>query len=142
MAEHLPAWQSAAGVASALRAQIALYDPQGGGGEQFRKRKFCEIPPPWGAVVPAMQHAARQHKQAIAGVEKLVKKIKENLNKSLMLVTALAPEIGYEKSAEIAKKALKDNITLKESAKSLGYLSEQDFDNLVKPEEMVDPKKV
>ena len=70
------------------------------------------------------------------------KKIKENLNKSLMLVTVLAPEIGYEKSAEIAKKALKENITLKESAKSLGYLSEQDFDNLVKPEEMVSPKKV
>ena len=45
-------------------------------------------------------------------------------------------------SAEIAKKALKDNITLKESANSLGYLSEQDFDNLVKPEEMVSPKKV
>ena len=81
-------------------------------------------------------------KNAVEGLEANEKKIKENLNKSLMLVTALAPEIGYEKSAEIAKKALKDNITLKESAKSLGYLSEQDFDNLVKPEEMVSPKKV
>ena len=81
-------------------------------------------------------------KNAVEGLEANEKKIKENLNKSLMLVTALAPEIGYEKSAEIAKKALKENITLKESAKSLGYLSEQDFDNLVKPEEMVSPKKV
>ncbi len=81
-------------------------------------------------------------KNAVDGLEANEKKIKENLNKSLMLVTALAPEIGYEKSAEIAKKALKDNITLKESANSLGYLSEQDFDNLVKPEEMVSPKKV
>jgi len=79
---------------------------------------------------------------AVEGLKANEKKIKENLNKSLMLVTALAPEIGYEKSAEIAKKALKENITLKESAKSLGYLSEQDFDNLVKPEEMVSPKKV
>ena len=52
----------------------AVCDPQGGGGEQFCKRKFCEILPPWGAVVPAMQHAARQHKQAIASVEKPVKK--------------------------------------------------------------------
>ena len=59
-----------------------------------------------------------------------------------MLVTALAPKIGYEKSAEIAKKALKDNLTLKESAKALGYLSEQDFDKLVKPEKMVSPKKL
>ena len=64
-------------MASALNPQIALYYPQGGGEEQLRQRKFPEIPPPWGAVVPAMQHAARQHKQAIAGVERPVKKIKE-----------------------------------------------------------------
>ena len=81
-------------------------------------------------------------KNALEGLKANKKKIDDNLNKSLMLVTALAPEIGYEKSAEIAKKALKENITLKESAKSLGYLSEQDFDNLVKPEEMVSPKKI
>ena len=81
-------------------------------------------------------------KNALEGLKTNKKKIDDNLNKSLMLVTALAPEIGYEKSAEIAKKALRENITLKESAKSLGYLSEQDFDNLVKPEEMVSPKKI
>ena len=81
-------------------------------------------------------------KNALEGLKANKKKIDDNLNKSLMLVTALAPEIGYEKSAEIAKKALRENITLKESAKSLGYLSEQDFDNLVKPEEMVSPKKI
>ena len=81
-------------------------------------------------------------KNALNGLQANEKKIKENLNKSLMLVTALAPEIGYEKSAEIAKKALKDNITLKESAKVLGYLSEQEFDKLVKPEKMVSPKKL
>ena len=67
------------------RGQIALCDPQGGGEEQFGKRKFCEILPPWGAVVPAMQHAARQHKQAITGVKKLVKKIKEKCTHHLNL---------------------------------------------------------
>ena len=81
-------------------------------------------------------------KNALIGLKANKKKIKENLDKSLMLVTALAPKIGYEKSAEIAKKALKDNLTLKESAKALGYLSEQDFDKLVKPEKMVSPKKL
>jgi len=68
-------------------------------------------------------------------------KIEENLNKSLMLVTVLNPVIGYEKAAEIAKKALKENISLKESAKQLKYLSEQEFDEIVKPELMVSPKK-
>ena len=78
---------------------------------------------------------------ALEGLKANEKKIKSNLDKSLMLVTALAPKIGYEKSAEIAKKALKENISLKESAKALGYLSEQEFDNIVKPELMVSPKK-
>jgi fumarate hydratase class II len=58
-----------------------------------------------------------------------------------MLITALVPEIGYEKSAEIANKALKENISLKESAKKLNYLSEKEFDKIVKPELMVSPKK-
>ena len=78
---------------------------------------------------------------ALEGLKANEKKIKSHLDKSLMLVTALAPKIGYEKSAEIAKKALKENISLKESAKALGYLSEQEFDNIVKPELMVSPKK-
>ena len=78
---------------------------------------------------------------ALDGLKANEKKIKDNLDKSLMLVTALAPKIGYEKSAEIAKKALKENISLKQSAKALGYLSEQEFDKIVKPELMVTPKK-
>ena len=79
---------------------------------------------------------------ALEGLKANEKQIKANLDKSLMLVTALAPKIGYEKSAEIAKKALKENVTLKESAKALGYLSEQEFDKIVKPELMVSPKKI
>jgi fumarate hydratase class II len=78
---------------------------------------------------------------ALDGLKANKEKIKENLDKSLMLVTALNPVIGYEKSAEIAKKALKENISLKESAKKLKYLSEQEFDKIVKPELMVSPKK-
>ena len=78
---------------------------------------------------------------ALDGLKANKEKIKENLDKSLMLVTALNPVIGYEKSAEIAKKALKENISLKESAKKLKYLSEQEFDEIVKPELMVSPKK-
>ena len=65
------------------------------------------------------------------------KVISENLHNSLMLVTALNPKIGYDKSAEIAKKAYKENISLKESAIKLSYLNEEEYDNLVKPENMI-----
>ena len=57
--------------------------------------------------------------------------IEKNVNNSLMLVTALNPKIGYAKSAEIAKKAFKEKITLKEATIRLGYLSEKEFDVLV-----------
>ena len=76
LAKHLPAWQSAAGVASAISMQIALYDPQGGGEEQLRQRKFPEIPPPWGAVVPAMQHAACSTNRPSLALKSLPKKLK------------------------------------------------------------------
>jgi fumarate hydratase class II len=58
-----------------------------------------------------------------------------------MLVTALAPHIGYDKAAEVAKKAHADNSTLRETIKKLGYMSGQEFDEKVKPEEMVSPTK-
>ncbi len=64
-------------------------------------------------------------------------KIKENLNNSLMLVTALNTKIGYDKSAEIAKKAYKEGSTLKEAALSLGYLTAKEFDAWVRPEKML-----
>ena len=54
-----------------------------------------------------------------------------------MLVTALNPHMGYEKAAEIAKNAHKQGLTLKESAIALGHLNEQQFDQWVKPENMV-----
>jgi fumarate hydratase class II len=58
---------------------------------------------------------------------------------SPMLVTALNPHIGYDKAAEVSKKALKENISLKEACVKLGYLSADDFDRLVKPEAMTRP---
>jgi len=75
--------------------------------------------------------------KAIAGLTPNRPKIKENLENSLMLVTALNTKIGYDKSAEIAKKAYKEGTTLKAAAISLGYLDAKEFDAWVKPESMV-----
>jgi fumarate hydratase class II len=75
-------------------------------------------------------------------VEKLEpnrERIAENLAKSLMLVTALNPRIGYDKAVAIGKKALAENLTLKEAAARLGYVSPEEFDRWVRPEEMVEP---
>ena len=58
-----------------------------------------------------------------------------------MLVTALNPEIGYDKAAEVAKNSYKKNISLKESSIQLGYLTSEEFDKLVKPEDMISPSK-
>ena len=58
-----------------------------------------------------------------------------------MLVTALNPHIGYDKAAKIAKNAHKKGLTLKQSALELGYLTEEQFVNWVKPEEMIGPEK-
>lgn len=70
------------------------------------------------------------------GIEPNQERIKQNLNNSLMLVTALNTHIGYEKAAEIAKKAHKEGSTLKEAALSMGYLSEKEFDEWVNPSKM------
>ncbi|MCB0557913.1 MAG: class II fumarate hydratase [Lewinellaceae bacterium] len=71
------------------------------------------------------------------GIEPNYSRIKENLNNSLMLVTALNTHIGYDKAAEIAKKAHKEDKTLKAAALELGYLTAEQFDAWVRPEEMV-----
>ncbi|KAA2214744.1 class II fumarate hydratase [Teichococcus oryzae] len=66
-------------------------------------------------------------------------RIAENLAKSLMLVTVLNPRIGYDKAVQIGKKALAENLTLRDAAAQLGHVSPEDFDRWVKPEEMVAP---
>jgi fumarate hydratase class II len=81
--------------------------------------------------------ACRSFNQNCAvGIEPNHERIKQNLNNSLMLVTALNTHIGYEKAAEIAKKAHKEGSTLKEAAMALGYLTEKEFDEWVDPSKM------
>jgi len=73
------------------------------------------------------------------GIEPNRERIGELLERSLMLVTALNPHIGYDKAAAIAKKAHREGTTLKEAALGLGYLTEEEFDRWVKPERMIGP---
>jgi fumarate hydratase class II len=79
----------------------------------------------------------REH--CVEGIEANREKIDENLRKSLMLVTALNPHIGYDNAAKIAKTAHKTGKTLKETAVELGLVTAQQFDEWVRPEKMVSP---
>jgi fumarate hydratase class II len=79
----------------------------------------------------------REH--CVEGIEPNTARIRENLERSLMLVTALAPHIGYDRAAEIAKRAHQTGTTLREAALGLGYVSAEEFDRLVRPELMVKP---
>ena len=75
------------------------------------------------------------------GIEPNLEKIKFNLDNSLMLVTALNPVIGYDNAAKVAKKAHKENKTLREAALELGLLTAEKFDEVVQPEKMIGPNK-
>jgi len=75
----------------------------------------------------------------VKGIEIDQKKIDFYVKNSLMLVTALTPKIGYDKAAQIAKKAHHENLSLKEATLALGYLTSEEFDALVKPEKMTHP---
>lgn len=77
------------------------------------------------------------HEHCASGITADTNRIDQLMRNSLMLVTALNPHIGYDKAAQIAKKAYHDNSSLKEAAVALGYLSAEQFDNWVIPEEMV-----
>lgn len=77
----------------------------------------------------------REH--CVSGITANEEKMAENLHRSLMLVTCLNPYIGYENAAKTAKKAHKENISLKEACVSLGFLDEAKFDEVFKPEEMI-----
>ena len=78
------------------------------------------------------EHCAR-------GIEANHERIADLLDRSLMLVTALNPYIGYDKAAEIAKKAHREGTTLKAAALALGYVAEYEFDAWVRAEKMVGP---
>ena len=74
-----------------------------------------------------------------AGIEPDRRRIREHLDSSLMLVTALNPHIGYEKAAQISLKAYREDLTLREAALGLGFLTAEQFDKWVRPEDMVHP---
>jgi fumarate hydratase class II len=78
------------------------------------------------------EHCAR-------GIEPDRERIRQHLERSLMLVTALTPRLGYDRAAEIAKKAHREGLTLKEAALALGHLTAEEFDRCVQPERMVNP---
>ena len=76
----------------------------------------------------------------VVGIEPRLGNIKAGLERSLMLVTALAPKIGYDAAAKIAKTAHKNGTTLKEEALKTGLVTAEEFDTLVRPEDMIGPK--
>jgi fumarate hydratase class II len=76
----------------------------------------------------------------VVGIEPRLDNIKAGLERSLMLVTALAPHIGYDKAAQIAKQAHKQGGTLKDTALALGYVSAEPFEQWVRPEDMIRPE--
>ena len=78
-------------------------------------------------------------KHCVVGIEANKTRINEHLNNSLMLVTALNPVIGYDKAAEIAKKAHKEELTLREACLTLGYLTGDQFDEALDPRQMAHP---
>jgi fumarate hydratase class II len=75
----------------------------------------------------------------VVGIKANERRIADLMKMSLMLVTALAPKIGYDKAAQVAKTAHKNGTTLKEEAVKLGFVTEQEFDELVRPEKMIGP---
>lgn len=79
--------------------------------------------------------------KCVEGIEVNTEKLAHDVERSLMLVTALAPHIGYDKSAEIAQKSLKENIALKEAAQEVAGLSEETFERFVDPWKMISPSE-
>ncbi len=79
-------------------------------------------------------------KYCVRGLKADKKKIKRDLDNSLMLVTALTPHIGYDNAAKIAKNALKNNTTLKQEAIKSGLVKEKDYDQIVRPSKMIKPQ--
>ena len=91
--------------------------------------------------VRLMADAARSFTDnCIVGIEPRVDNIKAGLERSLMLVTALAPKIGYDNAAKIAKTAHKKGTTLREEAVGGGYVTDAEFDEIVRPEKMIGPE--
>jgi fumarate hydratase class II len=78
--------------------------------------------------------------RCVIGIKANEEHIRTLMQRSLMLVTALAPKIGYDKAAEIAKAAHRNGTTLREEAVALGFVTAEEFDRLVRPENMIGPR--
>lgn len=90
--------------------------------------------------IQLLAEAARSFNERCArGIEPNEKRIREHLEGSLMLVTALNPHIGYEKAAQISLKAYREDLTLREAALELGFLTAEQFDEWVRPQDMTHP---
>ena len=90
--------------------------------------------------VRILADASRTFRQfTVEGIKANRERIAELVRGSLMLVTALSPRMGYDKAAEIAKKAHREGTTLREAAVELGYLTAEEYEELVRPERMVGP---
>jgi fumarate hydratase class II len=76
----------------------------------------------------------------LAGTQANEARIDKLMKESLMLVTALAPEIGYDNATKVAQTAHKNGTTLREEAVALGFVDEETFDRVVRPEDMIGPK--
>ena len=76
----------------------------------------------------------------VTGIETNTQRIDKLMNESLMLVTALAPTIGYDNATTVAKTAHKNGTTLREEAVGLGFVTEEEFDTIVRPELMIAPR--
>jgi len=76
----------------------------------------------------------------VVGIQANRDQIQEHLKRSLMLVTALNPKIGYDKSAKVAKRAFEERTTLRQACQDLGFLSGEEFDQIVRPEKMLGPQ--
>jgi fumarate hydratase class II len=76
----------------------------------------------------------------VVGIEPRIDNIKAGVERSLMLVTALAPKVGYDNAAKIAKTAHKNGTTLREEALKTGLVTAEEFDRIVRPEDMIHPK--
>jgi len=76
----------------------------------------------------------------VVGIEANEARIADLLERSLMLVTALAPTIGYDNATKVAKTAHENDTTLREEAVRLGFVTQAEFDKVVRPEDMIGPK--
>ena len=77
------------------------------------------------------------NERCVSGITAKKEKMSENLHRSLMLVTSLNPYIGYDNAAKVAKKAYRENLSLKEACLTLGFMSEEEFDRVFHPEQLV-----